>query len=69
MVQYNIAILGGPLVTHVNVVFSMRGNQEMHVAQVLLRAHNRGQCCCVPIDMRGSGGSEGMSRKGFVGLC
>jgi hypothetical protein len=23
MVQYNIAILGGPLVTHVNVVFSM----------------------------------------------
>jgi hypothetical protein len=22
MVQYNIAILGGPLVTHVNVVFS-----------------------------------------------
>ena len=31
MVQYNIAILGGPLVTHVNVVFSvleLQGDQK-----------------------------------------
>ena len=38
MVQYNIAILGGLLVTHVNVVFSVwkfQGNQEMYAVRVL----------------------------------
>jgi hypothetical protein len=55
MVQYNIAILGGPLVTHVNVVFSVlefQGNQEMRYEYY----SRRGQCRRV---------SNDKSRKGF----
>jgi hypothetical protein len=56
MVQYNIAILGGPLVTHVNVVFSVWEFQGIKRCMWYECYSRREQCRRV---------SNDKSRKGF----
>ena len=50
MVQYNIAILGGPLVTHVNVVLSVWEFQGIERCMWYECYSRRGQCCRVSDD-------------------